>query len=268
MRSFRIALVLGLLTIPGLGAPQVTPPSRPAHPAGVTRIPDVVSGRLKAAGLDPADPQLGQKLGQRLQSSRQRVVRPVAISVQPLTRQQAGALGIRVGRTSGTKLPPGLSKERKAARSAPASMQIAEASLSPYHLETMLRVVAAKHYGANDITYRLTPPECGLDVSGTMSSGNWICCLYDANGAEQMDLEGHPPMPFVFGAKPRMVKLTVNGQGLPPATRLLEGVPASGGQTKITLTVDALPPHLPANQLGLQAANVKFGGNGARASRG
>ena len=260
-----VAIVLtpgGLLALPP--GPTPTPGTLrplPSLPGAKTKLfSDAAVARLKAAGLEPGDPQLTQKLKTKLLQSPGRGGKKAGLSKQPAGRPAGGR---------GFTLPSGLAKGRTSPSSGPSSLTIDQFSLDAWYMAGLLKVRSAKFLYPSDISYRLQEPTCGVDVTGTLEGkGSFVCCGVDADGAEWMNVEDYISSPLVFGGKPRSVTMTLTANGLPAATKVFPSVWGRGQSVTITMTIDAQPPHLPANDFGIGAANAKFGGSGPRASTG
>jgi len=260
-----VAIVLtpgGLLALPPGPAPTPgTLGPLPSLPGTKTKIfSDAAIARLKAAGLDPGDPQLTQKLKTKLLQSPGRGGKKAGISIQPSAKGSGGRP---------YTLPAGLGKGRTAPPSGPPSLTIDQLSLDPFRIAGLLKVRSGKFVNPGDISYRLQEPTCGVDVSGVLEGGgSVVCCGVDADGTEWMSVEDFLGTPFVLGGKPRNVTATLTSSGLPAATKVFSNIWGRFQAVTITMTIDAQPPHLPANDFGITAANAKLGGSGPRASTG
>src|SRR5262245_50369383 len=276
MATSRKPLVLALLVLTAVvaassdraGAAGETPAPQKRPGSSSPKISAALATRLRAAGLDPADPQLGQKLRQRLDVSRQTLLRRSGLVTKPLPPAQ-NAKGTR-SPSQVMRFSDGLLKARPVTPVG-TSLSIDEASLYYDELDAMLKVTAPKVYKASDIAYRATEPICGLDASGPMESwmgSTWPCCLFDHQGVESMNLKAVISKPFALGAKPRDVTVAFSSPGLPSATRVFPGIHGYNDQVFVILTIDALPPHVPSNGFGIQEKDCHLGGSGARASTG
>jgi hypothetical protein len=223
------------------------------------RVPAGLASRLRAAGLDPSDPQLSQKLKQRFTDVLRRGGRRTGIRTQT---------GLKRGGAPVYPLPAGLARGRTSSPSGPASLEIQQFFLSAWDVYGTLKVKAPGAFSPGQITYRLTEPTCGLDVSGAFESHGVFCCGYDKEHVEWMSVQAYPSKAFIFGGKGRSVTMTVTASGLPTATKVFQNVWGRTETVTLTLTIDAAPPHLPANEFGIGAANAQFGGAGARSSTG
>jgi hypothetical protein len=251
------------------GATDRTPAPQKRPGASTSRMSAAVASRLRAAGLDPANPQLGQKLRQRFEASRNVLLPRTGLVTKRMPQKQSAK---RAGSPPPTRrLPDALRKARPVTSVGPTSLSIQTAQLDAYLLASLI-VTAPKPYTASDITYRLTEPICGLDVSGSMEcweepSDPWECDT-SGKGTETMELWALPSKPLAFGAKLRDVTLMFSAPGLPSVTQVLPGISGSKDLVYVSLTIDASPPHVPTNDLGIQQKDCHLGGSGARASTG
>jgi hypothetical protein len=278
VRAIALAVPIVLVCVaasPALGQPtreltkiQVpTPTPTPASKAllsGPKGLPVAVEGRLRAAGLDPADPQLKSKLASKYDDLRRSLPRAGGgMTTQPMNRVT----------TYGSPLlgspPAGARAERILATAGPASLEIVNANLSIWEVGADIKVRGSQSYLPADIRYKVTGP-CGLDVSGRMGSATgWLmCCFWHPDGSESMHLSGGYQGTWKLGGEGRTVTLALSAPGLPTATKTFNGVWGSFQHVVVTFTVDSAPPFVGANEAGLEASSAKLGGTGPRSNDG
>jgi hypothetical protein len=259
------ALALGAYAALAQSQSKITASAMQKKAAALVTLPPGLEQRLKSAGLDAGDPQLSTKLKGRHDAFR-RLAKNAGgtVTAQPMSAK-------RTVHPPAAAPTPGLTLQRTVTPSGPPSLEILQASASPWEVSGRLKVRSPKTLAPSDVKYQLSGP-CGLNGGGTLwkEDGAWVCCFYDEQGSEFMNLSSgyHGGDVWKLGGTGRTVTLTFSSPGLPSATKTFENVVGSYQQVKVTLVVDSAPPFLGSNQAGIQASNANFGGSGARSNDG